>query len=273
MNPNTYFDKYEYISRHYYDDRLYSQIMRHFLSFFMAKILNKRHIHWNYHNTEINNYFNLLFDKSYIIDLEDTFSNINKLTNEKKLISMPDQNISKYFTVNQLFTEEHINLIKKAYKYNKHTDTFKINHSLNVAVHIRRGDIANRSYCDRYTPLDFFINNIKLINSLYPNAHIHIYSDSYLELPIKSKNLYYHYNDDIVDCVNDMIKSHILIMSVGSNVSYFAGLLNEGICFFDKSKLTKCFNNMYNIYWSEFKKFIYEEDMFINALQNLDSNN
>jgi hypothetical protein len=58
-------------------------------------------------------------------------------------------------------------------------------------------------------------------------------------------------------------------MSIGSNVSYFAGLLNEGICFFDKSKLIKCFNNMYNIYWSEYTKFIHDEDVFIDLIKNI----
>jgi hypothetical protein len=263
-----YFDKYEYITRHYYDDRLYSQIIRHFLSFFMAKNLNKRHIHWNYHIQDVNKDFNLLFDKS-IIDLEDDYKNICKLQNSKKAISLPDQTISKYFRITQLFTENNIKIMKDSYKYLKHTHSFNVNNTINVAVHIRRGDIKDMPFCDRYTELDFFIKNIKLILSIHPNAHIHIYSDSFLELPIKNINIYYHYTDDIKDSVNDMIKSDIFIMSIGSNVSYFAGLLNEGICFFDKSKLIKCFNNMYNIYWSEYTKFIHDEDVFIDLIKNI----
>jgi hypothetical protein len=159
--------------------------------------------------------------------------------------------------------------MKQSYKYTKNTSTFNVKHSLNVTVHIRRGDIEKYPNCDRFTPLDFFINNINLIISIHPHAHIHIYSDSPIQLPIKFTNLYYHYTDDINDSVKDIIDSHIFIMSIGSNISYFAGLLTKAICFFDKNKLIKCFNNMYNIYWSNYTKFIHNDDEFINKIKSL----
>ena len=63
-----------------------------------------------------------------------------------------------------------------------------------------------------------------------------------------------------------MIHSDILIMSIGSNLSHFAGLQTSGIVFLDKNKLSQHFNNKYNIYWSEYKNFISDEEEFITKI-------
>jgi hypothetical protein len=267
----SHFKNYDFISRHYYDDRLYSQIMRHFLSFFISKILGKSHIHWPYQNEEINNNFLKLFDKSIIIDKEDTFDNIMNMVYYKKSgITVPDQDLVSPFDINDIFSDENIEIMRKAYKYIGHTSTFDPNAQINVAVHIRRGDISNMPYCDRYTDLEYFNKYIKIIAQIIPTAHFHIYSDSIVNLDIIGiYNIFYHYSDDLLSSVYDMIHSDIFIMSVGSNMSYFAGLLSKGIVFFDETKLEKCFNNMYNIYWSDYKRFIYKHEDFISKLKSL----
>lgn len=270
MSLISKFDQYDYITRHYYDDRLFSQIMRHFLSYFMAKILNKTHIHWNYQNSEINYNFNKIFNTSLIIDKTTPVGvNIGHMINSKKALSMPDQSIAKCFDVNLLFSEINVNLMRQAYLLNKHTLTFNPQHNCNIAVHIRRGDVENMPYCDRYTELTFFKNNIQLLIEKCQDPHIHIYSDSKIDLDINYKNIFYHYDDDLLETIHDMINAHILIMSIGSNMSYFAGLLSKGIIYFDKNKLKECFNNRYNIYWSKYSNFIHDETIFMEKLKNL----
>lgn len=261
--------KYDYFSRHYYTDRLFSQIIRHFLSYFIAKKINKQHIHWPYLSEEINTNFEKILDKKIIIDKEDSYQNMCILINNNKVISMPDQTIAEFITINELFTEYNIQIMKKAYKLKTHTISFNPEHNFNVAIHIRRGDIANMPYCDRYTDLDFFENTILSIFKIYTNPHIHIYSDSDIKLNITSDNIIYHNDEDLLCSVHDMIKSHIFIMSIGSNMSYFAALLSDGIIYYDKRKLVKCFNNMYNIYWSKHPKFINDEDIFISKIKKL----
>jgi hypothetical protein len=241
--------------------------VRHFLSFFAAKILGKKHIHWKYHNSDVDMNFNKLFDISKIVDIQDTYNATIQLQMAKQLISMVDQSIAKYFNINTLFSKEHVQIIKDAYIYKGHTSTFSHDRK-NVAVHVRRGDISHMPFCDRYTDLDFFIRTIREIHSIYPDADFHIYSDSDVDLGFKSSDIriFYHATDNILDIANDMIASDILVMSIGSNVSHFAGLLNEGIVYFDKDKLIPCFNNRYNIYWSEWHGFIHDRDLFLQRI-------
>jgi hypothetical protein len=268
--------KYDYIARHWYEDRLYSQIMRHFLSFFIAKMLDKKHIHWPYQDKEINDTFLKIFDKDLIIDQEGTFENVMNLVHqEKKCVTIPDQDLVGPFNINEIFTEANVELMRRAYKYSTNTRKFINNNKcINIAVHIRRGDISTMPFCDRYTELDFFTKYIQLIGDLLGDkAHFHIYSDSKIKLDVDSSvsgfNLYYHYSDDLLSSVYDMICADIFIMSIGSNMSYFAGLLSKGIVFFDERKLVKCFNNMYNIYWSDYRGFIHKEEEFISKIKDI----
>ena len=61
-------NNYKYIIRHPYDDRLFSQIIRHLLSFFIAKIMNIKHIHTPYKNNNININFEKIYNINNLID-------------------------------------------------------------------------------------------------------------------------------------------------------------------------------------------------------------
>ena len=85
---------------------------------------------------------------------------------------------------------------------------------------------------------------------------------------LKNKgNIQYHINSDLMLSIHEMIKSDIFIMSIGSNLSQFAAIMNESLVFLDKKKLKPCFNNNYNIYWSEHKNIIIEEEEFMKKIQ------
>ena len=276
-------NNYKYIIRHPYDDRLFSQIIRHLLSFFIAKIMNIKHIHTPYKNNNININFEKIYNINNLIDDISINYDINKLKKEKLIYSAPDENLvglnrsSKiYFDINDIFCNSHIELMKKSYKLNTLNTLNTINNdysssNINICLHIRRGDIEKYGInCGRYTSLNFFINIIKKIQYLLNNKCIfHIYSDSEIKIDIKNNiNIKYHINTDLLISLNEMIMSDIFIMSIGSNFSHFIGLHTSALVFLDKDKLIPCFNNNYNIYWSKYKKFISDEVEFEKKIIN-----
>ncbi len=246
------------LMRHPYNDRLFSQVVRHLLSFFIAKNLGKTHVHWDFEDKEIRKKFEMIFDGA-LVDKRDTFANCVK----RKVMSKPDQNWSKIFGINEIFSVKNLEKLKRAYKLTKHTQTFNPKH-INVAVHIRRGDISNATYCGRYTYMDFFIDRIKTVRLILKSCDVHVYSDSRVNVGLA--NVIYHINEDILCSIHDMIRADVLIISIGSNVDHFACLLNEGIKHLDKRKLKYCFNNKYNIYWGKLRNITVEIKEFANKL-------
>jgi hypothetical protein len=271
----------KYICRHYYNDRLFSQIVRHLLSFFISKILNITHIHIPYKNNDININFEKIYKINNLIDETIENHDINKLMKEKLIYSKPDQNLvglnnsdKSYFDINDIFSDTNINLMRSSYKLNKVSNDYLLS-DINVCLHIRRGDIAKYgNSCGRFTPIIFFIDTITTIQGILGKKCVfHIYSDSEIKSQIENKNIgsisnidkcniKYHINTDLLTGVNEMIQSDIFIMSIGSNLSHFVGLHTSGIVFIDKNKLTPCFNNKYNIYWSKYRHFIKDKEHF-----------
>lgn len=273
--------KTKYIYRHNYDDRLFSQLIRHLLSFFISKILNITHIHIPYKNNDININFAKIYKITNLIDELSDIHRINKLRKEKLIYSAPDQNLvglnnsnKRYFDINDIFSDSHIKLMKSSYKLNKISKDYLLS-DINVCLHIRRGDIVKYGISNgRYTSKDFFIDTIITIQKILENKCIfHIYSDSEINLEkqnniphsilnIDKCNIKYHINTDLLTGINEMIHSDIFIMSIGSNLSHFVGLHTSATVFLDKNKLKPCFNNNYNIYWSKYKKFISDNEIF-----------
>jgi len=267
----------DYIYRHPYYDRYFSQIMRHLLSFFVAKLMNIKHIHTlfnapkypkGHENEDINLFFSKLFKKNTLLDItENTNLSINNLLKNKQIFSLPDQNLVKPYNINDIFNDSHIDLLKSSYNLTEHCMNFDPN-VFNISVHIRRGD-AIYPFGGSYTPLSFFIKTIetikKILNRKNINYQVHVYSNSNIDLDIE--NILYHINEDELTTIHDIISSNIFIMSIGSNLSHFGCLLNNGINYLDKSKLIDCFNNKYNIYWSKFRNIITEESKFIEKLE------
>ena len=259
-----------YIYRHPYKDRLFSQIIRHLLSFFISKILNITHIHIPYNDNDININIAKIYKINNLIDETSDNYNINTLRKEKRAYSEPDQNLvglnksaKHHFDINDIFSDSHIKLMKSSYKLNKISNDYLLS-DINVCLHIRRGDIVKYGKsCGRFTSNDFFIDTITTIQNILKNKCIfHIYSDSEIKLDIENINIKYHINTDLLIGVNEMIHSDIFIMSIGSNVSHFVGLHTSAIVFLDKDKLIPCFNNNYNIYWSKYNNFISDKDKF-----------
>jgi hypothetical protein len=273
------YSEYKYIYRHPYYDRYFSQIMRHLLSFFVSKLMNITHIHTKFNppkypkdheDEDINLFFSKLFETNMLLDITDDSTNlsVNNLLKNKQIFSLPDQNLAKLYDINDIFNDKHIDLLKSSYKLKKHCIKFdpKV---LNIAVHIRRGD-AKYEFGGSYTPLSFFIKTIKTLQDTFDNKinyQVHVYSNSPIDLPFN--NISYHINEDELTTIHDIISSDIFIMSIGSNLSHFGCLLNNGINYLDKSKLIDCFNNRYNIYWCKFRNITIDESEFIEKIKLL----
>lgn len=261
----------KYVTRFYYSDRLFSQVIRHFLSFFAARILKKPHIHWPYPDDYTNTSFDALFDTCKIIESADTYDAVLNLMRSQEVDCWCDQTIANHFAIEDLFSSENIQLMRDAYHFKTHTPSFDPTMKLNVAVHIRRGDIARYTTESRYTHMDFFTNYMTQIHSLYPYAQFHVYSDSDVDVPVsdKSISITYHILEDLLQTIHDMIHADILLMSIGSNMSFFAGLMSKGIVFLDKRKLDEPFNAEYNRYWCNHTKFILQEEIFLQRVLDL----
>lgn len=273
---------YPYIYRHPYYDRYFSQIMRHLLSFFVAKLRNIRHVHTPFNrpkypkgheNEDINEFFEQIFKTNMLLDIVQTDDNtfVHNLFLNKQIHSLPDQELAKLHDINDIFNDNHLELLRSAYKLEAHSQSYNssVNNETNVknvCIHIRRGDV--QTYSGTYTPTDFFIKTIQHIQSVFnknkTKYKIHVYSDSVLDLPFQ--DIIYHVDEDLLKTIHDIICSDVFVMSIGSNVSHFGCLLNKGIVYLDESKLVECFNNKYNIYWSKFKNITIKESDFVQKL-------
>jgi hypothetical protein len=241
------------VIRFYYTDRLFSQVLRHFLSFFAARILGLPHIHYPYPDAYTNESFAALFDVPQIVDKEATYEDVLEMQRSQKVQQWCDQTIGNHFRIQDLFSEAHIEVMRQAYRFDRHTTAWD-SKAVNVAVHIRRGDIARYTYESRYTRMPFFVETVQYIQSMVPQAHIHVYSDSPVDLGIP--NIKYHVLEDLLETMHDMICADVLVMSVGSNMSFFAGLMSRGLVTFDWAKLEEPFNAELNRYWSQHPRFL-----------------
>lgn len=257
--PNT-----KPVIRFYYTDRLFSQVLRHFLSLFAARILGVPHFHYPYHDAYTNESFATLFDTRLIMDREATYEEVLEMQRSQGVQQWCDQTIGNHFRIQDLFKPAHIDLMRQAYRFESHTPTFDAT-ALNVAIHVRRGDIARYPTESRFTPLGYFAAMVGLVRAVLPTAHIHVYSDSPIDLGPEPR---YHVLEDLLETMHDMIRADVLVMSVGSNMSFFAGLMSKGLVTFNWKKLEEPFNDELNRYWSGHPHFL-EPTVFQRRLKAL----
>jgi hypothetical protein len=98
---------------------------------------------------------------------------------------------------------------------------------IDVAIHVRLGDFAKLNYS---TPLCWYKEVIINISKNHPNYSFHIFTDSNIvdvqEILELNNTIYHESVNDIVDLFQ-MSKSRILVTSMGSTYSYWAGFLGE----------------------------------------------
>jgi hypothetical protein len=112
------------------------------------------------------------------------------------------------------------------------------NQRLEIAIHLRRGDVSPTRNADRYTPDNKILDLIEMLKRalqhVSPQPEFHIYSqgiaedfEAYARLGCRM-----HLNDDALNDLLSMSKADILVIAK-SSFSYVAGLLNQGIVIYE----------------------------------------
>lgn len=109
-------------------------------------------------------------------------------------------------------------------------------HDIEIAIHIRRGDVNQNSICrsiPRFISNDKYIKIIQSLKEKYPNFKISIFSEGKLsdfEI-LHSDNVYFHLNEDIRETFHSLVSSKILVMA-NSSFSYSSALLNKNMIYY-----------------------------------------
>lgn len=146
----------------------------------------------------------------------------------------PDQNIYDHTITSCTLRERYWQSCEKRPCNNSFDKT-----KLNIAVHIRRGDVADMREKNKAGWKERWLANcyyIKILRAIEPvlsgrKFDIHIYSigniEDFKELR-KLPNVVFHLNEDTLQTFHGMIVADILIVSP-SGFSYFPGIISKGI--------------------------------------------
>jgi len=120
--------------------------------------------------------------------------------------------------------------------------------SVDIAIHIRRGDIVNNRNCiNRYTSNSVYLHIINALKKIYPTYNISIFSegtcDDFAEL--KQERVEFKLNEDITETFHSLVCAKVLVMAK-SSFSYAAAILNENTIYYENF-WHKPLNNWKNI--------------------------
>lgn len=114
---------------------------------------------------------------------------------------------------------------------------------ISIAVHIRRCDVTQQRYPDRYLPNQYYEKVLKQIQAVYPKAEIHIYSDAKTvdELAILAtiSNTTFHLQTNIFETFHALVSADMFVTGIGS-FSILAAYMSNGV------KVTTVWNNAWN---------------------------
>jgi len=111
-----------------------------------------------------------------------------------------------------------------------------------VGVHVRRCDVTADRYPDRYLPNQYYVNVLRQIREVYPNAAIHVYSDAKDMnelLEFVPFDVCFNLQTNIFETFHSLVSSDIFVTGIGS-FSILAAYLSHGV------KVTTEWNNAWN---------------------------
>lgn len=236
-----------------------AQYQAHIAGIALAKHLNMRYINTPYdslgHNINgkiMDEFTNLKLKYDSIQNngiQNNRIININNLdeidnykindTNDNIIISMRNCHLP-YLDSNVDLYDNIIDDIRECY-FSTPKQSYIIENKINVAVHIRGGDIiTNDKYRHRCINDDKYLKLINELRNKYDNIVFHIFSESTNNnlfahirdfTKYKADDIILHMDSDIKMSFHSMVMADILIMSK-SSFSYTAGLLNKGIVYY-----------------------------------------
>ena len=100
--------------------------------------------------------------------------------------------------------------------------------NVDIAIHIRRGDVNKEVNTDRYTDNNVYLKIINKLKEKYPEYKIKIYSEGtyedFRDLGVEENSLML--NTDIFETFHSLVSSKVLIIGC-SSFSYCAGIINR----------------------------------------------
>jgi hypothetical protein len=99
---------------------------------------------------------------------------------------------------------------------------------VNVAIHVRRGDITKEKYAERYTTNAEILYVQQQIASLQCDFAFHVFSQGKPEDFKELAGLTLHLDEDPLDTFHHLMTADVLVMAK-SSFSYAAALLSDGI--------------------------------------------
>jgi hypothetical protein len=128
------------------------------------------------------------------------------------------------------YTSEVLKMIRNYY----YSTEKPIIQNIDIAIHIRRGDVDENCKEDRHTNDALYINLIKSLKIKYPLRTITVFSEGKREdfnkFGLEEK--YIVLNKDVCETFHSLVSSKIFVMAK-SNFSYCAALLNENTVYYN----------------------------------------
>jgi len=121
------------------------------------------------------------------------------------------------------YTSDVIALLRKYY----YTTSKPVIQKVDIAIHIRRGDVNMEKFPERYTSNSYYNKIIKFLNLKYPSYNIAIFSEGSKEdfAELSGKNLTFRLNKSIEETFHSLVSADILV-TAKSSFSYSAAILN-----------------------------------------------
>lgn len=142
------------------------------------------------------------------------------------------------------YTNEVLDSIRKCY----YTSEKPNRRSVDIAIHIRRGDVGEKENRKRYTPNSVYQLVIKKLKEKYPDYTITIFSEGtyedFKDLGLEERCL--RLNEDVLETFHSLVSSKVLITGL-SSFSYCAGLLNSNTIYHFDSFWHKKLDHWYNL--------------------------
>lgn len=114
----------------------------------------------------------------------------------------------------------------------------QMNEKIQIAFHIRRGDVSKTENQDRYVEISYYLECIEALKVIFVDKpyHIHLFSESNIltELGHIDSNIILHIDEDVVDSFKFLVNCDLLFAGF-SSFSYSASMLRrKGVVLYKK---------------------------------------
>lgn len=188
-----------------------------------------------------NTYFHTPFcEVAHEVGREDELNKFIGINNDDILISEEDmknievQKECKFIHLCKnpsLYYNEEV--IKKIKDFYYSTEKPKIG-NIDIAIHIRRGDVSEYNHTERHTSNAYYKKIIELLKKKHPSYNITIFSqgkiDDFKELELEDSQ--FNLNVDIKETFHSLVSAKVLVTSK-SSFSYAAAILNENVIYYE----------------------------------------